>query len=116
MPQNTEYDLVNRNMTNYIFCSATFLVAAELFPTPVRSIATSLGMAVCTIGAFIAPLIADLQLVFIWLPYFIFGCCAALAGILCLLLPETKCVPIMNTIQEGYEFHKKSYQNCCKKC
>jgi len=73
-------------------------------------------MAVATIGAFIAPLIADLQFIFYWLPYFIFGCCAGLSGILCLLLPETKGKTIMNTIEEGYEFHEKSYQKCCTKC
>ena len=37
--------------------SAVFLVAAELFPTPVRSTATAIGMAICTIGGFISPLL-----------------------------------------------------------
>ena len=33
--------------------------AAELFPTPIRSKAISFGMAICTVGGFISPLVIE---------------------------------------------------------
>ena len=86
-------------------------MAAELFPTPVRSTATALGMAFCTIGGFISPLIIDLDLIAIWLPYFIFGSCAVLGAGLALIIPETKGMEMMNTLQEGYIFHESAFKS-----
>ena len=34
-------------------------IAAELFPTPIRSKAISFGMAICTVGGFISPLVIE---------------------------------------------------------
>jgi len=90
--------------------SAVFLVAAELFPTPVRSTATAIGMAFCTIGGFISPLIVDLDSVAVWLPYFIFGSFAVFGAGLGMLIPETKGMELMNTLHEGYIFHESAFQ------
>ena len=92
------------------FTLAVSLVAAELFPTPVRSTANAFGMAFCTIGGFLAPLVIDLNSLDIWLPYFIFGTCAALGAGIALIIPETNGIELMNTLQEAYIFHQNSYK------
>ncbi|XP_070568568.1 organic cation transporter protein-like [Ptychodera flava] len=84
-----------------------YVYTAELFPTPVR--ATAIGFcSVCScIGGALAP-----QLIFFsrfWepLPFFVFGFTAILAGVLTLLLPETRNAKLPETLEEGEMFGKK---------
>ena len=48
-----------------------YLCAAELFPTPIRSMATSLGMVFGTLGGFMSPYVIEIKQE--WGPYAVFG-------------------------------------------
>ncbi|XP_077987596.1 organic cation transporter protein-like [Glandiceps talaboti] len=79
--------------TSYIFTT-------ELLPTVVRT--TGLGAANCfgRIGSILAPFI---QLLSSWwkpLPFLIYGGTAILAGLIILLLPDTKGKPLPSTIED----------------
>lgn len=87
-----------------------YLIAAELFPTPIRSTATALGMAFSTIGGFISPIIIAMDAVAIWLPYFILGSFAFIGAGLGLIIPEAKGLELMNTLDEGYIFHQEAFE------
>merc|ERR1719391_1065423 len=50
--------LIGKMGINAIY-STVFLIGAELFPTPIRSKAISFGMAICTVGGFISPLVIE---------------------------------------------------------
>ena len=54
-----------------VFYLVVFLCAAELFPTPIRSQATSLGMVFGTIGGFLSPFLSAISP--IWISYALFG-------------------------------------------
>ena len=100
-------------------------MAAELFPTPVRSTATAIGMAICTVGGFISPLIIDLEVIHISIPYFCFGFLrffkfkifkiskifnfSSVGFLFTLLLPETKDLELIQDMKTGFQFHEKNF-------
>ena len=84
-----------------------YLLAAELFPTPIRSMALSLCMAFGTLGGFVSPFITELNPS--WAPYATFGSIALVGSILSILIPETKGIGLMETIDEAIAFHQKAY-------
>ncbi|PIK35471.1 putative organic cation transporter protein-like [Apostichopus japonicus] len=87
--------------------SLVYTWAVELVPTSLRSIGLGVFSLTSRIGSVIAPLILLLEDVWIGLPYFIFGGAATLAGLLCLLLPETKGKPLPTTIQDTEQLARK---------
>ncbi|XP_072019159.1 organic cation transporter protein-like [Amphiura filiformis] len=94
------------------FCIAasfaiTYVFAAELYPTPVRSAGMGISSMSARIGGILAPLILVLGDYWKPLPLIIFGACSISAGLLALILPETKGKALPETLQEGELFGKR---------
>uniref|UniRef100_A0A1A9VAX0 Major facilitator superfamily (MFS) profile domain-containing protein n=1 Tax=Glossina austeni TaxID=7395 RepID=A0A1A9VAX0_GLOAU len=85
-----------------------YLYAGEIFPTVVRT--TGVGLCSCfgRIGSMIAPFVAsDLALKSPVIPPLVYGVIAALGFVLTFLLPETRGLPIVETLADGEALGKK---------
>ncbi|XP_043308483.1 solute carrier family 22 member 10-like isoform X3 [Cervus elaphus] len=80
--------------------SALSVHSAELIPTLLRAKAVGLDMLVSRCGATLAPLLMTLVVYLPTLPWIFYGAFPIVAGLLILLLPETKTLPIPDTIQD----------------
>lgn len=84
-----------------------YLYGGELFPTVVRSN----GMGLCSMlgrgGSILAPLICELANYGKWITPLIFGIFAIMAVIGTFFLPETRGLPLPETLEDGETFGKK---------
>ncbi|XP_068832623.1 solute carrier family 22 member 10-like isoform X2 [Capricornis sumatraensis] len=72
----------------------------ELLPTLVRAKAAGIDMMASRCGAALAPLLMTLVVYLPTLPWIIYGVCPIIASLLVLLQPETRHLPLPDTIQD----------------
>lgn len=84
-----------------------YLWGGEIFPTVVRSN----GMGICSmlgrVGGLLAPGVTDLSHYKPWLTPLVFGVVSLLAVIAAYFLPETRGLPLPETLADGESFGKK---------
>ncbi|XP_077990496.1 organic cation transporter protein-like isoform X2 [Glandiceps talaboti] len=104
------------SMVAKFFVSGSFAVVyiftAEMFPTCVRTAGLGITATLARIGTIIAPYIMLSTSVWNPLPFMLMGVTSFLAGVLVLLLPETRGQKIPETLAEGEIFgvKKKTYK------
>jgi len=86
-----------------------YVYAAEIFPTVVRNVGLGSASMCARVGSIIAPFVGrELGLATSpVVPLIIFGATSLLAGILVLILPETRNCPLPDTIEQGETFSRE---------
>ncbi|XP_056099062.1 solute carrier family 22 member 4 [Rhinichthys klamathensis goyatoka] len=79
------------------FC-VVYAVTSELFPTVVRNMAMGTCSMMARIGSIVSPFIIYLGNYYRYIPYIVIGSLAVFAGLITLLLPETKGKVLPETI------------------
>lgn len=79
--------------------SVVFIHSNEIFPTTIRNSAMGLVSFATRIGGILAPFLAKLGKVWPNMHFMIFGVMTIISGILNILLPETKNVPLPENIE-----------------
>ncbi|CAH1271927.1 SLC22A3 [Branchiostoma lanceolatum] len=82
------------------------IYSIELFPTVVRNTGMGSSSMAARLGATISPFLWLLADVWRPAPYLLFSIMTILAGLLCMLLPETKGLRLPQTLGDGEEFGK----------
>uniref|UniRef100_A0A8C6IG12 Solute carrier family 22 (organic anion/cation transporter), member 12 n=1 Tax=Mus spicilegus TaxID=10103 RepID=A0A8C6IG12_MUSSI len=76
------------------------IFSSELFPTVIRMTAVGLCQVAARGGAMLGPLVRLLGVYGSWMPLLVYGVVPVLSGLAALLLPETKNLPLPDTIQD----------------
>ncbi|KAL9979760.1 hypothetical protein ACROYT_G017470 [Oculina patagonica] len=76
-----------------------YVYSAELFPTVIRNIGMGTSTSAARVGSFLSPYIVFSQRVHALLPFGIMGLNALIAGMLCMMLPETNNQPTLETME-----------------
>jgi hypothetical protein len=80
--------------------SITWIYISELFPTSIRSSANGFAVAISRIGAILAPVIdANVQEEYLSITFYVYAFLALSVLLLTLFLPETKYLPLTDTLQ-----------------
>ncbi|KAH8418410.1 hypothetical protein KR222_009302, partial [Zaprionus bogoriensis] len=85
-----------------------YLWGGEMFPTVVRSNGMGLCSMLGRIGGLAAPLICDLAYIRAWITPLIFAVFSFAAVIATIFLPETRGLPLPETLADGETFGRKS--------
>ncbi|CAB3233014.1 unnamed protein product [Arctia plantaginis] len=83
-----------------IVATSIYIYTSELYPTVVRNMGIGASSTSMRIGSMLAPFIADTVVSVPWMPTAIFGVAALVAGLVCLLLPETKGSTLPDSIED----------------
>ncbi|CAG9787711.1 unnamed protein product [Diatraea saccharalis] len=75
-----------------------YLFTSEVFPTIVRNSAMGFASTFGRVGGFVAPFIVNIGIE--WVSILIFSSLAFVSASLCYLLPETKNITLLNTIEQ----------------
>nr|XP_039256261.1 solute carrier family 22 member 5-like [Styela clava] len=81
---------------------------AEIYPTIARGTGMGMGSTAARIGSIIMPWTLELQRSVPWLTQTIFGSLSVLAGVLSLLLPETRDSDFKTSMDEAEEFYRSN--------
>lgn len=73
-----------------VVATSIYVYTSELYPTVVRNMGLGVASLSMRVGSMLAPFISNTAVNIPWLPTLIFGGTGLLAGLVCLLLPETK--------------------------
>jgi len=86
--------------------SLMYLLSSEVFPTVIRSNSIGLGSIAARIGSIFAPFVISINKTISWLPSAIFTCVGFTAVAVSLLLPETRDIEFIETVEEAEYFYK----------
>lgn len=84
-----------------------YLWGGETFPTVVRSNGMGLCSMLGRVGGLLAPMICDLSHIKVWITPLIFGTVSVIAVFAASYLPETRGLPLPETLEDGENFGKK---------
>ena len=90
--------------------SLIFVIASEVFPTEIRSKAVSFGMALSTFGGSVSPLINASSKFGAHYPFVAYGTVSLVALVSSFFIPESKHAPILDTMDDGRQFHHKALE------
>lgn len=83
-----------------IVAASIYVYTSELYPTVVRNMGVGACSTSMRVGTMLAPFIANTVVSVSWLPTAIFGIAALVAGLVCLILPETKGTTLPDSIED----------------
>ncbi|XP_022122090.2 organic cation transporter protein [Pieris rapae] len=95
-------------VSSFVVFVVVYLHCTELFPTVVRNAAIGFSSMMARVGSMIAPFVVglgDTSPVWAALTFAVLPLCA---GFVSFLLPETKGIELMTTLEEGENFGKKT--------
>lgn len=81
--------------------NVVFIWIAELFPVNIRNVGVFSAVLFGVVGSVVAPLVLASGSYFHWLPSAIITCWIFFSALASLFLPETKGVPLQQTVQEA---------------
>ncbi|KAJ2951121.1 hypothetical protein O0L34_g5509 [Tuta absoluta] len=87
---------------SYLYCS-------EIFPTLIRNSAMGFSSVFARFGSFVAPFVVNIGIQ--WVSMSIFSGLAFSAALLCLFLPETKDITLLNTIEQAEQESNKNHRS-----
>ncbi|XP_039260788.2 solute carrier family 22 member 4-like [Styela clava] len=105
-------------MIGKVFSSSTmgmiYLYTAELFPTILRSTGVGIASTSAGVACVMAPFLAfSGEVSGKWIPFYVMGGSSLIAGLLTLILPETKHSSLPETLKDSVELEKYRLSRTC---